>query len=66
MVEGNHKILVKNAKIEYKKIGHVECPAFGDEDIIYVISSSKEITSYRNMHGHNAMWQHEPSYKNDE
>jgi hypothetical protein len=35
MPEENWRKFIKKAHIEYKKIGHVECPAFGNESIYF-------------------------------
>jgi len=35
MLSKNHKLFIKKAKEEYKKIGHVECPAFDNKKVIF-------------------------------
>ncbi len=35
MLQEDHKEFIKKAKEEYKKIGYVECPAFGGEKVYF-------------------------------
>ena len=35
MNHGNHREFIRKSYVEYKKLGHVECPAFGGEKIYF-------------------------------
>ena len=35
MFQEDHKLFIKKAKEEYKKIGYIECPAFGGEKVYF-------------------------------
>jgi hypothetical protein len=35
MLNENHKLFIQNQKVEYRKLGFAECPAFNNEKIYF-------------------------------